>query len=395
MRCIGALIGYRIARANFLRRLGLSGGDEFAAPRGVVFADEGIDGDHGLVRVAKVTAAVGVGELHALDHPVEVGGAVVSIGFQRVGLEDVEHLQNMNAAGGGRCCRDNLEVAEGASDWRALQHAVVGQILFGDESVVSRHVAGDQCGGLAGIKAVGAFVTNTRQRARQIGLLKQRAGGGCGVTTLQVDALGFLVFGEALSPGTEAHVQSQRRIETLLGEINGRLYDLLQRELAVALLRMNKARYGARYTCGLMGEVGFGLIDRAVFLEKHVAGRCRRCGFAVVDKNLLVGFSEVNQHKAAAANVPCPRKCHRQCKPGCYGRIDGIATLLQHVEADLTCQFLRAHDHTRAAIGGQIAVLVIDDGRVGRGHGGQRALRQRLRYRRQHAQHRHRDRRKT
>ena len=65
----------------------------------------------------------------------------------------------MDAAGRGRCRRDNLEVTEGAFDWRALQHAV-------------GHVAGDQCGGLAGIKAVGPFVTNTRQCARQVGLLK-------------------------------------------------------------------------------------------------------------------------------------------------------------------------------------------------------------------------------
>ena len=163
----------------------------------------------------------------------------MSIGLERVGLEDVEHLQDMNAAGGGRCRRDNLEVAEGASDRRALQHAVVGQILFSDQSVIGRHVAGDQCGGLARIKAIGPFVANTRQGACQIRLLKQRTGGGRRVTTLQVNALGFLVFGETLSPGTQAHVQSQRRIESFFGEIDGRLNHFLEGELAIALLRMN------------------------------------------------------------------------------------------------------------------------------------------------------------
>ncbi|CAI8353865.1 MAG: Uncharacterised protein [Halieaceae bacterium] len=78
----------------------------------------------------------------------------------------------MDAAGRGRCRRDNLEVTEGAFDWRALQHAVVGQILLGDQPVIGGHIASDQSGGLAGIKAVGPFVTNTRQCARQVGLLK-------------------------------------------------------------------------------------------------------------------------------------------------------------------------------------------------------------------------------
>ena len=120
------------------------------------------------------------------------------------------------------------KVAEGASDWRALQHAVIGQILLGDQPIIGRHVAGNQSGGLAGIKAVSAFVANTRQRARQIGLLEQRAGGGRRVTALQVNALGLLVFGEALSPGAQAHVQSQRRIKSFFGEIDRRLNHFLE-----------------------------------------------------------------------------------------------------------------------------------------------------------------------
>ena len=38
---------------------------------------------------------------------------------------------------------------------------------------------------------------------------------------------GFLVFGEALSPGAQAHVQSQRRIEAFFGEIDRRLNHFL------------------------------------------------------------------------------------------------------------------------------------------------------------------------
>ena len=123
-----------------------------------------------------------------------------------------------------------------------------------------------------------------------------------------------------------------------------------------------------------MREVSLGLIDRAIFLQEHVAGCGRRCGLAVIDKNLFVGLGEMNQHKAAAANVARPGQCDGQREPCCHRRINGVAALLEHVEADLACQFLRAHDHTRAAIGGQVAVLIIDDGRVGRGHWRQGAL---------------------
>ena len=76
---VGALIGYRVAGADFIRGLRLVRGDQFAALGGVVFADQRLDGDQGLIRVTEVATAVGVGELHALDHPVQVGRAVVSV----------------------------------------------------------------------------------------------------------------------------------------------------------------------------------------------------------------------------------------------------------------------------------------------------------------------------
>ena len=82
----------------------------------------------------------------------------------------------------------------------------------------------------------------------------------------------------------------------------------------------------------------------------------------------------MNQHKAAAANVARPREGDRQGKPCRHGRINRIAALLQHVEANLAGQLLRAHHHPRTTIGGQVAVLIIDDGRVCRGHRRQRAL---------------------
>ena len=94
---------------------------------------------------------------------------------------------------------------------------------------------------------------------------------------------------------------------------------------------MDETRHRARYPGRLMREVSLGLIDRAVFSQEHVAGCGRRSCLAVVDKNLLVGLGEVNQHKAAAANIARPREGDRQRKPCCHCRINRIAALLQHV----------------------------------------------------------------
>ena len=94
---------------------------------------------------------------------------------------------------------------------------------------------------------------------------------------------------------------------------------------------MDEARYRAGYAGRLMGEVSLGLIDGTIFFEKHVSrGRSWR-RLAVVDKNLFVGFGEMNQHKAAAANVARPGQCDRQREPCRHCRINRIAALFEHV----------------------------------------------------------------
>ena len=163
-------------------------------------------------------------------------------------------------------------------------------------------------------------------------------------------------------------MQSQRRVETFFGEIDRRLNHVLERKPAVALLRVSEARYRARYACGLMREVGFSLIDRAVLFQEHVSRCGGWCCLAIVDKNLLIGLGEMNQHEAATANVACSGKRNSQRKPCRHGCINGIAALLKHVEANLAGQLLRAYHHAPTTVGGQIAVLVIDNRRVCCGH---------------------------
>ena len=137
---------------------------------------------------------------------------------------------------------------------------------------------------------------------------------------------------------------------------------------------MDKARHGARHTCCLMGKIGFSLIDRTILFQKHIARRRRWRGLTVVNEDLLVALCEVDQHKSAAADIARSGQRYGKGEASRYGSIDSVTTLLQHVEADLTGERLGADHHAEATIGGQEAILIIDDRRLADGRRRQRAL---------------------
>ena len=89
----------------------------------------------GLIRVAN--SGCGRHSEPMPDYLVQVGGTIVTVGLQRIGLEDIEYLQNMNATEGRRC-GDNLEIAEGAPDRRRSARGSWPNLL-GDQPVIGRH----------------------------------------------------------------------------------------------------------------------------------------------------------------------------------------------------------------------------------------------------------------
>ena len=86
-----------------------------------------------------------------------------------VALEDVEHLDQRDAAGARRRHRDDLVAAIRAADRRALLRLVLREILLGDQPAVAPHLRGDQSRGLARVEAVAALVADARERTREIG----------------------------------------------------------------------------------------------------------------------------------------------------------------------------------------------------------------------------------
>ena len=80
-------------------------------------------------------------------------------------------------------------------------------------------------------------------------------------------------------------------------------------------------------------------------VEEHVGPRRRRCGFAVVDRYVLVAAGQVHHHEAAAADIAGLGQADRQREADRHRGIDRIAAALEHVEADPGRPLLLAHHH--------------------------------------------------
>ena len=73
------------------------------------------------------------------------------------------------------------------------------------------------------------------------------------------------------------------------------------------------------------------------------------------------------------SSVPLKDKL-AEAEARCDRCVDGVTTLFEHVEANLTREFFRAHDHSGATILRKIAILIIDNRCIGCGHGGECSL---------------------
>ena len=98
MRGVGALLDGHFARADFHRRRRRLAIDLLSPFVCVRFADQFLCGYGGLIWIAKVLASISVGELHALDQVVQVVCRVMPHGFQRVGCQQIEHLDQVNTS---------------------------------------------------------------------------------------------------------------------------------------------------------------------------------------------------------------------------------------------------------------------------------------------------------
>jgi hypothetical protein len=92
--------------------------------------------------------------------------------------------------------------------------------------------------------------------------------------------------------------------------------------------------------------------DVAVAVEVH-AGRCSEWrGFAEIDER-PAPIGELDGHEAAAADVAGRREDHAQCVADGNRGVDGVAALLQDIDADLGRKMLARDDHAVARSDGR------------------------------------------
>ena len=95
------------------------------------------------------------------------------------------------------------------------------------------------------------------------------------------------------------------------------------------------------------GEIAVGArpsTDIALVVEIHGLGRGKRRAFAEIEEGRLAVL-QPDRHEAAAADIAGGGIDDRQRIADGDGRIDRVAALLQHLDADIGRQMLRGDDH--------------------------------------------------
>ena len=127
------------------------------------------------VGVAQIARAVGERASGGLDDEVGARRRAESHRLQVVALEDVQLLEQADAARADRRHRDDVVAAIGAGERRALLRLIGLQVRPRDEAAVCRHVLLDEGGRLAFVESGRALVGDALQRPGQVGLLQDLA----------------------------------------------------------------------------------------------------------------------------------------------------------------------------------------------------------------------------
>ncbi len=120
--------------------------------------------------------------------------------------------------------------------------------------------------------------------------------------------------------------------EAVGGELDGGRHVLGEGEFAVVLLRVGEASDGAGDTAGLIADEGHVWNDIALGVEVHVAaGGCG--GFFAVVEEVCFAVLVADEHKATAADIAREGVNDRESKADGHGCVDGVASLLEDLDA--------------------------------------------------------------
>lgn len=95
-------------------------------------------------------------------------GGVPAVGFEVIGFDHVEHVNEEDAAGGGRAHRDNFVFFVGTCDWIAVDGFVVLEIGEGDETAEFLLLCREKVCGFVRVKSVASMTYDSLEGSCEI-----------------------------------------------------------------------------------------------------------------------------------------------------------------------------------------------------------------------------------
>ncbi len=183
------------------------------------------------------------------------------------------------------------------------------------------------------VERPGATFCDQPECAGQLGLL-QHIARLPGLAVVEKDRGDVGMFGKVLDTGVEdVHVALLQNIAPLR-QHNGRRHHLFEAHRSVLPECAVEAQHRAGHA---HGEIGLGAAPGnhvALRVLEHRGRGGERCLFTEVEEHVLAA-GQVDHHEAAAADVAAARLDHRQGIADRHRCIDGIAALLENLQADL------------------------------------------------------------
>ncbi len=347
MRRVAAFGRHRAAGTD-IRRRGRPDGIDASAPAGrIIFRGQQRDRVLHAIRIAEKQGAIGISALHRFDQQMQ-GLRFVGMGdiCQIVAFKDVEHLDERDAAGGRRRHRNDFISAIGAAHRHALDRSIIFQVVGRHDPAGARDGGGNFLRDRPLVERARAVTRNCLQRIGKV-LLHQTIAGAehaavrfdknldrCRPARQPRQHIGQRIRGVVADRDAVARQRDRRRNQFGEAEFSRTIF----------LFGQGQARNGARHADRKRGFARPARIGIAGIVQKAFGVDAARRGLAIIDGRVCA-VGQVNDHKAAAADIAGARIADGERKANGNRGIDRIAALCENIGADPGGERLLRHHH--------------------------------------------------
>ena len=187
MRRLVAFVGDRIAGLDLRRRARPLARDRRAQLLAIALGDEACSRHMHEVGIAEPGCAIRIGELHRFRHDMQRRRRIVPHLVQRIGLQHVEDLHDMDNARGGWRHGDDLAAAIDAMHDGTLDGAIACKIGEAHLAAGIMHGGGNALGDGPRIEAARSRLRNLREAPGEIALHEALAALQWGAIRMQED----------------------------------------------------------------------------------------------------------------------------------------------------------------------------------------------------------------